>query len=112
MLSSVKAREVRDTSLRVPHGGDGIVHDVKYFSRRNGDDLSPGVNEVIRIYIVQKRKISEEIKWPDAMVIKGLSQNLTSRRYAIYARWNTSGYHVKPIRVPSRMNIGQILEIH
>ena len=67
-----KAREVRDTSLRVPHGGGGIVLDVKVFNREDGDEFPPGVNQFVRVYIVQKRKILQEIKWPDVMVIKGL----------------------------------------
>lgn len=68
-----KAREVRDTSLRVPHGGGGIVLDVKIFTREAGDELPPGVNQLVRVYIVQKRKIHEAIKWPDVTVTKGLS---------------------------------------
>lgn len=69
-----KAREVRDTSLKVPHGEGGIIVDVKVFTRENGDDLSPGVNELVRCYIAQKRKIKVGDKMPDVTVIKGLSQ--------------------------------------
>ena len=68
-----KAREVRDTSLRVPHGAGGIVVDVKVFNREDGDELPPGVNQLVRVYIAQKRKIPKGIKWPDVMVTKGLS---------------------------------------
>lgn len=67
-----KAREVRDTSLRVPHGGGGIVHDVKIFTREAGDELSPGVNMLVRVYIVQNVKFTKEIKWRDVTEIKGL----------------------------------------
>ena len=70
--SSGKAREVRDTSLRVPHGGGGIVHDVKIFTREAGDELSPGVNMLVRVYIVQNVKFTKEIKWRDVTEIKGL----------------------------------------
>ena len=67
-----KAREVRDTSLRVPHGGGGIVHDVKIFTREAGDELSPGVNMLVRVYIVQNVKSMKGIKWPVVTEIKGL----------------------------------------
>ena len=75
-----KAREVRDTSLRVPHGEAGIIVDIKVFTRENGDELNPGVNELVRCYIAQKRKISLEIRWPDVMVIKGLSQEYYQKK--------------------------------
>ena len=108
-----KAREVRDTSLRVPHGGDGIVHDVKYFSRRNGDDLSPGVNEVIRIYIVQKRKISEGDKMAGRHGNKGVISKILPQEDMPYMPDGTPvDIMLNPLGVPSRMNIGQILEIH
>ena len=108
-----KAREVRDTSLRVPHGGDGIVHDVKYFSRQNGDDLSPGVNEVIRIYIVQKRKISEGDKMAGRHGNKGVISKILPQEDMPYMPDGTPvDIMLNPLGVPSRMNIGQILEIH
>jgi len=108
-----KAREVRDTSLRVPHGGDGIVHEVKYFSRRNGDDLSPGVNEVIRIYIVQKRKISEGDKMAGRHGNKGVISKILPQEDMPYMPDGTPvDIMLNPLGVPSRMNIGQILEIH
>lgn len=66
-----KAREVRDTSLRVPHGTDGIVVDVKVFTRENGDELPPGVNQLVRVYIAQNGKFPKATKWRDVMVTKG-----------------------------------------
>ena len=108
-----KAREVRDTSLRVPHGGDGIVHDVKYFSRKNGDELSPGVNEVIRIYIVQKRKIHEGDKMAGRHGNKGVISKILPEEDMPYMPDGTPvDIMLNPLGVPSRMNIGQILEIH
>ena len=108
-----KASEVRDTSLRVPHGGDGIVHDVKYFSRVNGDELAPGVNEVIRIYIVQKRKISEGDKMAGRHGNKGvISKILPEEDMPYMADGTPVDIMLNPLGVPSRMNIGQILEIH
>ncbi len=108
-----KAREVRDTSLRVPHGGDGIVHDVKYFSRKNGDELSPGVNEVIRIYIVQKRKIHEGDKMAGRHGNKGvISKILPEEDMPYMPDGSPVDIMLNPLGVPSRMNIGQILEIH
>ena len=71
-----KAREVRDTSLKVPHGGGGIIQDVKIFTREAGDELSPGVNMMVRVYITQKRKIQVGDKMADVMVTKGLFQSL------------------------------------
>ena len=68
-----KSREVRDTSLRVPHGADGVVRDVKIFTRANGDELQSGVNMLVRVYIAQKRKIKVGDKWPDVTETKGLS---------------------------------------
>ena len=78
-----KAREVRDTSLRVPHGGGGIVHDVKIFTREAGDELSPGVNMLVRVYIVQNVKSMKGIKWPVVTEIKGCIPYYAGRRYAI-----------------------------
>ena len=108
-----KAREVRDTSLRVPHGAGGIVLDVKVFNREEGDDtLSPGVNQLVRVYIVQNVKFTSEIKCVVVMVIKVSSQNRSRRRYAIFTRRTSIDIMLNPLGVPSRMNIGQVLELH
>lgn len=108
-----KAREVRDTSLRVPHGGDGIVHDVKHFTRKNGDEMSPGVNEVIRVYIVQKRKISEGDKMAGRHGNKGvISRILPEEDMPFLPDGTPVDIMLNPLGVPSRMNIGQILELH
>lgn len=108
-----KAREVRDTSLRVPHGGDGIVLDVKHFTRENGNELSPGVNEVIRVYIVQKRKISEGDKMAGRHGNKGVISRILPAEDMPYLPDGTPvDIMLNPLGVPSRMNIGQILEIH
>ena len=108
-----KSREVRDTSLKVPHGGGGIVQDVKYFSRANGDELSPGVNEVVRIYIVQKRKISEGDKMAGRHGNKGVISKILPVEDMPYMSDGTPiDIMLNPLGVPSRMNIGQVLEIH
>jgi len=108
-----KTREVRDTSLRVPHGGGGIVHDVKVFSRKNKDELSPGVNEVIRVYIVQKRKISVGDKMAGRHGNKGVISRVLPKEDMPYLPDGTPvDIMLNPLGVPSRMNIGQILEIH
>lgn len=108
-----KAREVRDTSLRVPHGGDGIVHDVKYFSRKNGDEMAPGVNEVIRVYVVQKRKISEGDKMAGRHGNKGVISRILPEEDMPYLPDGTiCDIMLNPLGVPSRMNLGQILELH
>ena len=108
-----KAREVRDTSLRVPHGGGGIVVDVKVFNREDGDELPPGVNQLVRVYIAQKRKISEGIKWQDVMVIKGLSRGFYRKKICHSLPDGTPiDVMLNPLGVPSRMNIGQVLELH
>jgi DNA-directed RNA polymerase subunit beta len=108
-----KAREVRDTSLKVPHGGDGIVHDVKHFTRKNGDEMSPGVNEVIRVYIVQKRKISEGDKMAGRHGNKGvISRILPEEDMPFLPDGTPVDIMLNPLGVPSRMNIGQILELH
>ncbi len=108
-----KSREVRDTSLKVPHGGGGIVHSVRYFSRANGDELPPGVNEVVRIYIVQKRKISEGDKMAGRHGNKGvISKILPIEDMPFMADGTPIDIMLNPLGVPSRMNIGQILEIH
>ncbi len=108
-----KSREVRDTSLKVPHGGGGIVQSVKYFSRANGDELSPGVNEVVRIYIVQKRKINEGDKMAGRHGNKGvISKILPMEDMPYMADGTPIDIMLNPLGVPSRMNIGQVLEIH
>ena len=108
-----KASEVRDTSLRVPNGGNGIVHDVKTFSRANGDELAPGVNEVVRIYIAQKRKISEGDKMAGRHGNKGVISKILPEEDMPYLPDGTPvDIMLNPLGVPSRMNIGQILEIH
>lgn len=108
-----KSREVRDTSLRVPHGGGGIVHSVKHFSRANGDELSPGVNEVVRIYIVQKRKINEGDKMAGRHGNKGVISKILPVEDMPYMEDGTPiDIMLNPLGVPSRMNIGQVLELH
>ena len=108
-----KASEVRDTSLRVPNGGNGIVHDVKTFSRADGDELAPGVNEVVRIYIAQKRKISEGDKMAGRHGNKGVISKILPEEDMPYLPDGTPvDIMLNPLGVPSRMNIGQILEIH
>ena len=108
-----KSREVRDTSLRVPHGGGGIVHSVKHFKRANKDELSPGVNEVVRIYIVQKRKINEGDKMAGRHGNKGvISKILPVEDMPYMADGTPIDIMLNPLGVPSRMNIGQVLELH
>ena len=108
-----KASEVRDTSLRVPNGGGGIVHDVKFFSRDAGDELAPGVNEVVRIYIAQKRKISEGDKMAGRHGNKGVISKILPEEDMPYLPDGTPvDVMLNPLGVPSRMNIGQILELH
>jgi len=108
-----KSREVRDTSLKVPHGGGGIVQSVKYFSRANGDELPPGVNEVVRIFIVQKRKINEGDKMAGRHGNKGvISKILPVEDMPFMADGTPIDIMLNPLGVPSRMNIGQVLEIH
>ncbi|MCI9449137.1 MAG: DNA-directed RNA polymerase subunit beta [Clostridiales bacterium] len=108
-----KAREVRDTSLKVPHGESGIVVDVKVFSRENGDDLSPGVNKVVRVYIAQKRKISVGDKMAGRHGNKGVvSRILPPEDMPFLADGTPLDIVLNPLGVPSRMNIGQVLEVH
>ncbi len=108
-----KAREVRDTSLRVPHGGSGIVVDVKVFTRKNGDELSPGVNEVVRVYVAQKRKISQGDKMAGRHGNKGVvSRVLPECDMPFLPDGTPVDIVLNPLGVPSRMNIGQILEVH
>ncbi len=108
-----KAREVRDTSLRVPHGGGGIVHDVKIFTREGGDELSPGVNMLVRVYIVQKRKINEGDKMAGRHGNKGVVSRIMPEEDMPYMPDGTPvDIMLNPLGVPSRMNIGQVLELH
>ncbi|MDQ0352410.1 DNA-directed RNA polymerase subunit beta [Alkalibacillus filiformis] len=108
-----KAREVRDTSLRVPHGGGGIVHDVKVFNRVDGDELSPGVNKLVRVYIVQKRRISEGDKMAGRHGNKGVISRILPEEDMPYLPDGTPvDVMLNPLGVPSRMNIGQVLELH
>ncbi len=108
-----KSREVRDTSLRVPHGESGIIIDVKVFSRENGDELSPGVNKVIRVYIAQKRKISVGDKMAGRHGNKGVvSRILPPEDMPFLADGTPLDIVLNPLGVPSRMNIGQVLEVH
>ncbi|RPF49977.1 DNA-directed RNA polymerase subunit beta [Aquisalibacillus elongatus] len=108
-----KAREVRDTSLRVPHGGGGIVLDVKTFNREDGDELSPGVNKLVRVYIVQKRKISEGDKMAGRHGNKGVISRILPEEDMPYLPDGTPvDVMLNPLGVPSRMNIGQVLELH
>ena len=108
-----KAREVRDTSLKVPHGESGIVVDAKVFTRENGDELSPGVNQSVRIYIAQKRKISVGDKMAGRHGNKGVvSRILPVEDMPFLPNGRPLDIVLNPLGVPSRMNIGQILEIH
>lgn len=108
-----KAREVRDTSLRVPHGGSGIVLDVKVFNREDGDELPPGVNQLVRVYIVQKRKISEGDKMAGRHGNKGvISRILPEEDMPFLPDGTPVDIMLNPLGVPSRMNIGQVLELH
>jgi DNA-directed RNA polymerase subunit beta len=108
-----KAREVRDTSLRVPHGEAGIIVDVKVFTRENGDELPPGVNELVRCYICQKRKISVGDKMAGRHGNKGvISRVLPEEDMPFLPDGRPLQICLNPLGVPSRMNIGQVLEVH
>nr|WP_235046390.1 DNA-directed RNA polymerase subunit beta [Bhargavaea cecembensis] len=108
-----KAREVRDTSLRVPHGAGGIVLDVKVFNREDGDELAPGVNQLVRVYIVQKRKISVGDKMAGRHGNKGvISRILPEEDMPFMPDGTPVDIMLNPLGVPSRMNIGQVLELH
>jgi DNA-directed RNA polymerase subunit beta len=108
-----KAREVRDTSLRVPHGESGIIVDVKVFTRENGDELSPGVNQLVRVYIAQKRKISVGDKMAGRHGNKGvISRILPEEDMPFLPDGTPLQIVLNPLGVPSRMNIGQVLEVH
>ena len=108
-----KAREVRDTSLKVPHGAYGIIVDAKVFTRENGDELAPGVNQTVRIYIAQKRKISVGDKMAGRHGNKGVvSRVLPVEDMPFLPNGRPLDIVLNPLGVPSRMNIGQVLEIH
>ena len=108
-----KAREVRDTSLKVPHGESGIIVDVKVITRENGDEMNPGVNQVVRVYIAQKRKISVGDKMAGRHGNKGVVSRILPREDMPYLPDGTPlDIVLNPLGVPSRMNIGQILEVH
>ena len=108
-----KSREVKDNSLRVPHGGAGIVHDIKVFDRKNGDELQPGVNRVVKVYIVQKRKISEGDKMAGRHGNKGVISKILPIEDMPHLEDGTPlDIMLNPLGVPSRMNIGQVLELH
>jgi DNA-directed RNA polymerase subunit beta len=108
-----KAREVRDTSLRVPHGEAGIIVDVHIFTRENGDDLSPGVNQSVRVYIAKKRKISVGDKMAGRHGNKGvISRILPIEDMPFLPNGRPLDIVLNPLGVPSRMNIGQVLEVH
>jgi DNA-directed RNA polymerase subunit beta len=108
-----KAREVRDTSLKVPHGEGGKVIDVKTFSRENGDDLSPGVNELVRVYVAKKRKIAEGDKLAGRHGNKGVIARIVAEEDMPFLEDGTPvDVVLNPLGVPSRMNIGQVLETH
>ncbi|HAA64909.1 MAG TPA: DNA-directed RNA polymerase subunit beta, partial [Thermoanaerobacter sp.] len=108
-----KAREVRDTSLRVPHGESGIVVDVKVYSRENGDELPPGVNQMVRVFVAQKRKISVGDKMAGRHGNKGvISRILPVEDMPFLPDGTPLQICLNPLGVPSRMNIGQVLEVH
>ena len=112
-IFSDKAREGRDASLRVPHGGSGIVLDVKVFSRKNGDELPPNVLETVKVYVIQKRKISEGDKMSGRHGNKGvISRILPVEDMPFLPDGTPVDIMLNPLGVPSRMNIGQILEVH
>src|SRR5690606_2896838 len=108
-----KAKDFRDSSLRVPHGGGGVVQSVQIFSKDQGDPLPPGVNEQIRVYVAKKRKITEGDKMAGRHGNKGVISKILPREDMPYLADGTPiDIMLNPLGVPSRMNIGQILEIH
>ena len=108
-----KTREVRDTSLRVPHGGDGIVHDIKIYSRKNGDELPAGINKIIRVYVIQKRKIQVGDKMSGRHGNKGVISLILPQEDMPFMEDGTPvDILLNPQGVPSRMNFGQVLELH
>ncbi len=112
-LFADNSKDVRNTSLRVPHGGGGIVHRIEYFNRKNGDELGPGVNEVVRVFIVQKRKISEGDKMSGRHGNKGVISKILPPEDMPYMEDGTPiDIMLNPQGIPSRLNIGQVLEVH
>ena len=112
-LFSDNSKDVRNTSLRVPHGGGGIVHRIEHFRRKDGDELNPGVNEVVRVYIVQKRKITEGDKMAGRHGNKGVISRILPQEDMPYMADGTPiDIMLNPQGIPSRLNIGQVLEIH
>jgi DNA-directed RNA polymerase subunit beta len=112
-LFSDNSKDVRNTSKRVPHGGGGIVHRIEYFSRKNGDDLGPSVLEVVRLYIVQNRKITEGDKMSGRHGNKGVISRILPQEDMPYMEDGTPiDIMLNPQGIPSRLNIGQVLEIH
>ena len=108
-----KAREVRDTSLKVPHGESGIIVDAKVFTRENGDELGPGVNMVVRVYIAQRRKIQVGDKMAGRHGNKGVVSRILPQEDMPFLPDGTPlDIVLNPLGVPSRMNIGQVLEVH
>jgi DNA-directed RNA polymerase subunit beta len=113
VLFADNSKDVRNTSLRVPHGGGGIVHRIEYFSRKAGDELSPGVNEAVRVFIVQKRKISEGDKMSGRHGNKGVISKILPQEDMPYMEDGTPvDIMLNPQGIPSRLNIGQVLEVH
>ncbi len=112
-LFSDNSKDVRNTSLRVPHGGGGIVHRIEHFSRKEGAELPPGVNEVVRVFIVQKRKITEGDKMSGRHGNKGVISKILPEEDMPYLEDGTPiDVMLNPLGIPSRLNIGQVLEIH
>jgi DNA-directed RNA polymerase subunit beta len=112
-LFSDNSKDVRNTSLRVPHGGGGIVHRIEYFNRKSGDELGPGVNERVRVFIVQKRKISEGDKMSGRHGNKGVISKILPQEDMPYMEDGTPvDIMLNPQGIPSRLNIGQVLEVH
>src|SRR5690606_26569095 len=112
-LFSDHSKDVRNTSLRVPHGGGGIVHRIEYFNRKDGAELPPEVNEVVRVYIVQKRKIAEGDKMAGRHGNKGVISKILPVEDMPYLEDGTPvDVMLNPLGVPSRLNIGQVLELH
>jgi DNA-directed RNA polymerase subunit beta len=112
-LFSDSSKDVRNTSLRVPHGGGGIVHRIEHFKRKDGAELPPGVNEGVRVYIVQKRKISEGDKMSGRHGNKGVISKILPQEDMPYMEDGTPiDIMLNPLGIPSRLNIGQVLEIH
>lgn len=112
-LFADNSKDVRNTSLRVPHGGGGIVHRIEYFNRKHGDELGPGINEIVRVFIVQKRKISEGDKMSGRHGNKGVISKILPQEDMPYMEDGTPvDIMLNPQGIPSRLNIGQVLEVH